>query len=205
MLKLRDIMTTDVITLAPDLSLRAAMDLFVDRHISGAPVVAGRNVVGVVSATDFLRLSATLPGPSPLREEPEEEAALEPLFDESDAVESGSAPPASYFTAMWDEGEIDVSDQLMAADTSEWHPLEAHTVEEAMNPTVCSLPPDTDVPGAAAYMQRMGVHRVLVMEGDTLLGIVTTSDVARAVSEHRLSQKQYVFGKPRVREGGAWW
>ncbi len=40
MLRLRDIMTTELVTVAPELSLRDAMELLVTSHVSGAPVVA---------------------------------------------------------------------------------------------------------------------------------------------------------------------
>ena len=57
MLKLRDIMTRDVVSAAPDLTIREAMELLSERHVSGAPVVDGGKVVGVFSASDLLALS----------------------------------------------------------------------------------------------------------------------------------------------------
>lgn len=57
MLRLRDIMTTDVITLGPDVSIREAMDALTSNRISGVPVVAGTEVIGVVSASDLLGCS----------------------------------------------------------------------------------------------------------------------------------------------------
>ena len=77
MLRVSDIMTTRVVTVSPELGLRDAMELFVSEHISGAPVVEGRRVVGVVSATDLMGLAASLPG-SPT-ERRDEGAALRPV------------------------------------------------------------------------------------------------------------------------------
>ena len=51
MLALRDIMTADVVTVSPQTTLREAMELLAQRHLSGAPVVSGGELVGVVSAT----------------------------------------------------------------------------------------------------------------------------------------------------------
>src|SRR5687768_12378177 len=68
MLRLRDIMTTDLITLDPDITLREAMDVLVSKRISGAPVVAGDEVIGVISATDLLQFAAALPGVPTQRE-----------------------------------------------------------------------------------------------------------------------------------------
>ena len=62
MLRIRDIMTTDVITLDPNLTVREAMEVLTSKRISGAPVMAGDEVIGVVSATDLLQLAAALPG-----------------------------------------------------------------------------------------------------------------------------------------------
>src|SRR5450759_978489 len=73
-------------------------------------------------------------------------------------------------------------------------PLEDVTVDEVMTRKVQSLPPDCSVDEAAALMGKKQIHRVLVMLGDALLGIVTTSDVAKAVAEHRIRSRTYVFG-----------
>ena len=49
MLRLRDIMTTELLTFSPETSVRDAMESLAAKHVSGAPVVAGTKVVGVVS------------------------------------------------------------------------------------------------------------------------------------------------------------
>jgi CBS domain-containing membrane protein len=62
MLRIHDIMSTDVVTLSPEASLRDAMDVLTTHHITGAPVVTGRKVVGVVSLTDLAEFAASSPG-----------------------------------------------------------------------------------------------------------------------------------------------
>ena len=42
-------------------------------------------------------------------------------------------------------------------------------------------------------MREHAIHRVLVMEQDRLRGIVTTSDIAAAVADHKLTTRTYVF------------
>ncbi|HLY47058.1 MAG TPA: CBS domain-containing protein [Stellaceae bacterium] len=50
-----DVMTTDVITVAPDMTVQALATLLAERGISGAPVVdAGGRLVGVISEGDLL-------------------------------------------------------------------------------------------------------------------------------------------------------
>jgi CBS domain-containing protein len=61
MLRLRDIMTTDVVSVSPETSVREAMEVLSRRHVSGAPVVAGGKIVGVVTGNDLMLLASSLP------------------------------------------------------------------------------------------------------------------------------------------------
>lgn len=53
-MKVRDVMTADVATVAPDTDLRDVAALLVQKRISGVPVVEGGRVLGVVSERDIL-------------------------------------------------------------------------------------------------------------------------------------------------------
>jgi CBS domain-containing protein len=149
MLKIRDIMTRDVVSAAPDLTIREAMELLSERHVSGAPVVDGGKVVGIFSTSDLLAFLADL---------------------------SDTTPSLSF---MRRKGRTT--------------PLEDVTIDEVMTRKVHSLPPDCSVDEAADLMGKKQIHRVLVMEGGALLGIVSTSDVAKAVAQHRIGNRTYVF------------
>lgn len=54
MLALRDIMTRDLVTAEPDMTLRDAITMLSENHIGGAPVTHGGKVVGIFSASDLL-------------------------------------------------------------------------------------------------------------------------------------------------------
>ena len=58
-----------------------------------------------------------------------------------------------------------------------------------------SIHPDAPISDAAAVMQRARIHRVLVMEDRRLVGIITTTDIARAVADGRLTRHTYVFNR----------
>ena len=201
MLRLRDIMTTEVVTLDPNVTIREAMDTFTSRRISGAPVVEGGVVVGVVSATDLLQLAAALPGVPT-----ERDVAMDPLDDvRGDDIdlerlpnESRNDPSALFFMDLWDNGDATVVERMAAPMTAEWNFLEEHTVSEAMTRApVHALTPETFVTAAADYMRRERIHRVLVMTGRTLLGLVTTSDITAAVADGKLTAHTYVVEPPK--------
>jgi len=59
-MKARDVMTINVISVAPDASINEALDLMLKHRISGLPVIdAGNNLVGIVTEGDFLRRAET--------------------------------------------------------------------------------------------------------------------------------------------------
>ena len=192
MLRLRDIMTRDVLTLSPQATLRTAVETLAAHHVSGAPVVAGREVVGVVSMTDLLDFQAsTLPVPG------ERDAQVEPedLDEQPSGWEIEDEPSGTFFTQLWTDAGADVGERFDTVKSSEWDLLGEHVVSEVMDRHLHALHPDATIEAAAAEMRRAGVHRVLVMDGKALLGIVTTMDITKAVADHRLGVRRYVFDR----------
>jgi CBS domain-containing protein len=196
MLKLTDIMTTEVATVTPETTLKEAVELFAEKHISGAPVVTGNRVVGVVTAADVLGFVAWTPGvPTERPQQTQWDDPGEPA--EEDEPDRENAPAGAYFTDFWDDAGAQVTDRIEATEGPEWNVLDEHTVDEVMTQSVVGLPPNRSVLEAADLMQRQSVHRVLVIDDARLVGIVSALDVARAVAEHRLTTRQYVFNRDR--------
>jgi CBS domain-containing protein len=55
-MKAKDVMTTAVVTVDPDMRVEAVAELFLAKRISGAPVVdADNNLIGMVSEGDLMR------------------------------------------------------------------------------------------------------------------------------------------------------
>ena len=199
MLRVRDIMTDNVLTVSPEMSLRDAMELLTSRHVSGAPVVAAGKVIGVISATDLLSFAASMPGVPTER----------PVREESGGWEEagwgdGDEPPGTFFTDMWADAGADVVQRFATVSGPEWNALEEHTVSEAMNPGICMLTPQTPVAQAADLMRSASVHRMIVVDDGELVGILTTKDIADAVADHKLTARTYVFGRSGRGSGYGW-
>jgi CBS domain-containing protein len=58
MLLVKEAMTTDVVTVAPDTKVSDAARIMVQKKIGCLPVVAGEKLVGIVTETDFVALAA---------------------------------------------------------------------------------------------------------------------------------------------------
>ena len=191
MLRLRDIMTTDVVTATPDMTLREATELLVSRGITGLPVVRREDVVGVVTASDLL-LFASVASPAGIREAAEG-AGAEPADVEWDGEDESAA---GYYSRAGAASDAVPTTRSGEGAPRARDPFAEHTVAEVMTHSVISLPPSALVRHAAAFMRRAGIHRLLVVDHGTLVGIVSTMDIARAVAEGRLTTRQYLFGAP---------
>jgi CBS domain-containing protein len=181
MLTVRDLMTTDVATVDPDLTLREAVELFTQRHVSGAPVTAGGRLVGVLSASDVLAFEGATPGIPTERPEVELEEWNEP----TEWVE-GEEAPAAFFNEQWGDVGADVLERFAEVSGPEWDRLAEHTVSEAMTPSLCSVAPFVDIYTAAEYMVRAGIHRLIVLDNGRLVGVLSSMDIVRAVAQQRL-------------------
>ncbi|HSA55631.1 MAG TPA: CBS domain-containing protein [Gemmatimonadaceae bacterium] len=189
MLRVRDIMTPHVVTLTPDETLREAIDTLVTCRIGGAPVLDGERVVGVLSAPDVLEFEANTPVATIRSDDDDAGTMLEPAEEWTDGDES----PSAFFTDLWTGDGPVATERLDPRIGPEWDFLEDHTVAEAMSRAVCTLPDNLEVSLAAQRMLALGAQRALVTEEGRLAGILTTTDVLRAVAERRLSVRQYVF------------
>lgn len=194
MLRLQDIMTTDVLTLTPETSLREAMELLGRNHVSGAPVVSGGTLVGVVSGTDLMTFASALSGVPTERDTGAWDIWEEPSIERD--VEAENEPASAFFSELWDDAGADAVERAANIAGPEWNVLEEHDVSEVMTRAPLStLAPGADAEAAADLMKRNSVHRVLVTEGDRLLGIVSAMDIAKAAADHKLTKRTYVFNR----------
>jgi len=202
MLRLRDIMTRQVMTLAPQMTLREAMESLAARNVSGAPVVSGQKVVGVISASDLLSFAAAPP--------PDDQRWTEPTpaseWNESDEEWDDASDPAdsddshAFFTEMWDEHTEETTEVIESRGESFPDAMENYLVEDVMTKKIRWLSPDADVRSAADMMREFGVHRVLVLNRGHLVGLVSAMDIAKAVAERQLPNRSFVFdGSPVIK------
>jgi CBS domain-containing protein len=183
-LAVQDIMSTEVVVLDSEATLRDAVELLAGRHISGAPVSSGGSIVGVISAHDILTFQADTPAVRTEQSEEGEEDALELPHDGEWANDVEA--PGTYFNELWSDAGADVAERFAELRGPEWDLLAEHTVAEAMTRGVRSVAPGLSVADAAAYMLKARIHRAVVLERNELRGIVTATDIMRAVAQHRI-------------------
>jgi CBS domain-containing protein len=101
----------------------------------------------------------------------------------TDILEFAADNPTGPSTGERPAEEVDDAGGSMAVpESADWDALDEHTVAEVMSRRILSVGPDDEAEKAAQLMAAESVHRVLVMEGERLLGIVTAWDVVLAVA-----------------------
>ena len=153
-LKVRDLMTTQLITLQPTDTIKKAAIKFAVDNISGAPVVDNRNhLLGILSENDILDIIL------------KEQIILEKKNYDGDLL--------TY--AMDSASETDDNLKKIAVDISN------KPVSEVMVRTVLTTTPDTNIIEVLKAMISMDVNRLPVVEKGVVLGIITRSDIVFAL------------------------
>jgi len=149
----REVMTRDVVTAAPDWSLARAARAMRENRVSGLPVVDNAGtLVGVLSEKDIASALDKATGLGHVR------GLLDILLEENGAKELQR-----------------VGEALRR--------LEHARVQEAMSPRPVTIDPDASFFEAARMLRQYSVTRLPVVEGDRLVGIVTRQDIADALAK----------------------
>lgn len=154
MLRARDLMESDVLTVDPEATLFDVHRLFAEEQISGAPVVDELGgLLGVITPSDLVRAVG-------------ERDASRPIEAEYYRENLPQANPD------WIAGPDEFQDRLMQV-----------RVSDAMTRQIDSVEPDAPASELARRMREKGIHRLLVVKDGQLAGIVSAFDLLRVVEE----------------------
>lgn len=153
----RDLMRKEVVTLRPDASLREALATLDEHDITGAPVIdsTGRPV-GFLTTRDIAR----------------------PDHLEGDHLSAGRSglDLAELPSDENDEGMLD-EDSILERDGYSPALLGSGSVQDWMSEDVTAVSPTDDLRVICRTMSENHIHRVLVLEDERIVGIVTTMDI----------------------------
>ncbi len=163
-MRVRDVMTTELKTVEPHMSLADLERELTEAGISGAPVVEQGRLCGVVTRSDIVRQISV--------GRVQAETALDYYRDFTGI---GGPAPGDELPGEAEREARGVAERLRD-----------ERVRDAMIDHVISVAPDADIAEAARQMVAHSVHRVLVVEQGRLVGLVSTLDLVRILAERRL-------------------
>jgi CBS domain-containing protein len=153
-MKVKDVMNSNVVFCRPDNTVREAAKILKDNSISGAPVLDGDELVGIISEADLLKLLIVpeqgelwLPSPFEVIEVPIRELL------------------------GWEETKKMLSDVGLTK------------VEDIMTPEVHTISSEASVEEASEHMIRHKINRLPVTEDSRVVGIITRGDIIEGLAK----------------------
>lgn len=155
--RVRDIMTTDLVTLSPDNTIRDATIRLAVENISGAPVVdENYRMVGILSGNDILNLIVD--------------------YDRK----KGNGLIDNMLSFYMDDNVEDPELKKMVDEISNTK------VSDIMTRTVLSTSPDAKIIDLLRSMINMNISRVPVLEKGVLIGIVSRADIIFSIYKKKI-------------------
>jgi len=149
----RDLMTEKVVCVTPETSIHDLIKLLVKNQITGAPVVDREGaLVGVVSKTDVVE------------------------YDGKTRKKTGESTNKSFYHET--NGKLKKElDKLLKTKT-----FGKALVKDIMTTRVITAQTDDSIDRLAKIMHDKKIHRVVIREGEQVVGVVSTLDILHAVS-----------------------
>lgn len=158
--KARDLMQTDVGVIEASATLAELERRLSEGRVSGFPVLKNGLVVGVVSRADVVERLADLARPAVRR--------------------------SSYYQGIESFEAEEMLETFSEAAKQNTTPAESLLVEDVMTPWIAAVLPEDSLATVARSLLENQVHRVLVLEGEKLLGLISSSDFVRLFAEGKV-------------------
>jgi CBS domain-containing protein len=154
-MKVKDIMTRNVITFRPDDTLHKALDVFTKQGISGAPVVKDGKFAGLITELDIIKVIDIYTPRVHFTSMPQFFLVLAGLKSRSRATE--------------------LKKKVMAASRLK--------VEDCMTKEPVTIEENADIMEAARIIDTYKVNRIPVLDRGRVKGIITRNDLIKAVAK----------------------
>lgn len=178
----REMMTSAVVTVGPEDSVRAAARTMVDKHVHRVFIVdAQQQPLGVISTRDLMLSVRDSRMKEPIENFMSSPVftirAHEPVSEALQRLEKAHISGLVVLDEEWPVGVFTQRDALLFQ-----HVPRSTPVEDVMNPAILFLPRECQMFRAAAQAVSLRARRVLVSDGKKVVGIVTGLDFARAAA-----------------------
>lgn len=151
-----DIMSRTLISARPDQPLKEVERILIEQRIGGMPVVDAGRLVGIVSRSDIARVQVLM-------------LALDEQV--SDALQ-------------WDDTQADGFQHTVDPDFSGFRQrIDLLKVREAMRDQVVTCTPQAPVSEIAARMLERHIHRLVVVEDQKPVGIISSLDLVKLLRQ----------------------
>jgi PAS domain S-box-containing protein len=193
--KIADIMSVSVEGVSADLSVLDAGILMRNKHVRRLPVLDGSQLVGIVTQTDLTRALTSFGhwrdvGDIMSRAVSEIQTGASVAM----AAKLMNIGKISSIVVMKDDDVVGVFTQrdILKKVVARRKDPKSIKVEEVMSSPAVNVLPSYSVFSASRTMEKMNIRRLVIMEDNAVCGVVTQTDIFRAVEDmlHTEEEKQ---------------
>lgn len=187
------LMTSPVISISPDTSVLQAGTIAEENHVKKLPVIDNDKLVGIITQTDLVRV-LTYYGMWRDIEEimTPDVVTIQAGATVVEAAEAMTNNNISCIVVLKDKevtGVLTERDILKRVVAAQKDP-ETTKIIEVMSSPVKSIPPDYSVFSASRLIENVNIRRLVILEGSILRGIVTQTDIFRAVKRKLQNEEE---------------
>jgi len=210
-MEVNQVMSRDVAKISPHETVASAAMMMSEKNISCIIVMYNENVAGILTETDLLkktvvkgkdtrkiRVAEIMSSPVETISEimSKDISVIQSEASVAEAAEVMASRNISSIVVM-DEDQVagvlterDLFKRVVALNKNPYHTK----TEEIMSSPVFSIPPNYSVFSASRTMENKGIRRLVVIEDEKLCGIVTQTDIFKAVKDKIQAEEETILG-----------
>ena len=185
-IKVREVMSSPVVSVTPDLTVIEAGKVVEDRRVKRLPVIEKGKLVGIVTQTDLLRVLTSYGMWRDVAEIMTKDViTVQRETSVAEAAAIMASRGISGIVVMKDKkvvGVLTERDLLKRVVAAGKNP-ECVTTGEVMSTPIASIPPHFSLFTASRVMEKAHIRRLVVEDNKWLCGVVTQTDIFRAVED----------------------
>jgi len=195
-MKVEHIMTSPVRSVPCNLSVLEASRIMEAENIRRLVVLEEKRLVGIITQTDIVRVLTSYGMWKNVSELMSSDvAAIAGSATVREAAEVMASRDISCLVAMDNEDVVGIfteRDLLKRVIALKRNPVQT-LLQDVMSSPVMSVPSNYSIPSASKMMEKMRIRRLLVMDDRTLLGVVTQTDILKAIKGRLQEEEENYF------------
>ncbi|HUU19697.1 MAG TPA: CBS domain-containing protein [Sedimentisphaerales bacterium] len=195
-MKVEQIMTSPVRSVPCNLSVLEASKIMEAENIRRLVVLKEERLAGIVTQTDIVRVLTSYGMWKNVSELMSSDvAAIAGSATVREAAEVMASRDISCLVAMDKDEVVGIfteRDLLKRVIALKRNPAQT-ILQNVMSSPVMSVPSNYSIPSASKMMEKMRIRRLLVMDDSTLLGVVTQTDILKAIKNRLQEEEENYF------------
>ena len=191
-MQIEQIMSSPVQSISRDVSVMEAAKIMEDENIRRLVIMDNEQPAGIITQTDMVRILASYTVSREVSEIMSSDVSVIPSSASvKEAARLMASQDISCLVAMDNDEVVGIfteRDLLKRVISVKRNPART-SLKKVMSSPVVTVSSDSSIISAWKLLERIGIRRLVVTDGDTLRGVLTQTDILKAIKD-KLEQEQ---------------